>query len=43
MHFMDHPVFKVMDAYQLILLISAHTERHTAQLNEVKRNPSYPK
>ena len=43
-HFMDHPVFKTMDAYQLILLISAHSGRHTAQLNEVKqKNPGYPK
>ena len=42
-HFMDHPVLKTMDAYQWILLLAAHTERHTAQLNEVKQNPNYPK
>ena len=42
-HFMDHPVLKTMDGYQWILLLSAHTERHTAQLNEVKQNPGYPK
>lgn len=42
-HFFDHPVFKTLDAYQFILLIAAHTERHTAQLNEVKLSPNYPK
>jgi len=42
-HFFDHPVFKTMDAYQWILLLSAHSQRHTAQLNEVKANPNFPK
>ncbi len=42
-HFGDHPVLKTMDAYQWILLLSAHTQRHTAQLNEVKANPKFPK
>ena len=42
-HFSQHPVFKTLDAYQFILLMAAHSERHTAQLNEVKQNPNYPK
>jgi DinB superfamily len=42
-HFGDHPVLKTMDAYQWILLISAHSQRHTAQLNEVKANANFPK
>jgi type II secretory pathway pseudopilin PulG len=42
-HFFDHPVMKTMDAYQWILLLSAHSQRHTAQLNEVKANPNFPK
>jgi uncharacterized damage-inducible protein DinB len=42
-HFFDHPVLKTLDAYQWILLISAHSQRHTAQLNEVKANPNFPK
>jgi len=42
-HFFDHPVLKTMDAYQWILLLSAHSQRHTAQLNEVKSNPNFPK
>jgi hypothetical protein len=42
-HFADHPVLKTLDGYQWILLLSAHTQRHTAQLNEVKQSPGYPK
>jgi hypothetical protein len=42
-HFFDHPVLKTMDGYQWILLLSAHTQRHTAQLNEVKANANFPK
>jgi hypothetical protein len=42
-HFGDHPVLKALDGYQWILLISAHSQRHTAQLNEVKANPNFPK
>jgi type II secretory pathway pseudopilin PulG len=42
-HFGDHPVLKTLDAYQWVLLLSAHSQRHTAQLNEVKANPNFPK
>lgn len=42
-HFMPHPVMKTLDGYQWVLLLSAHTGRHTAQLNEVKTNPNFPK
>jgi hypothetical protein len=42
-HFSQHPVFKIMDAYQLILMMAGHCERHTAQLNEVKQNANFPK
>jgi type II secretory pathway pseudopilin PulG len=42
-HFFDHPVLKTLDTYQWILLLSAHSQRHTAQLNEVKANPNFPK
>lgn len=33
----------LLDAYQWMLLISAHSERHTAQLNEVKADSNFPK
>jgi uncharacterized damage-inducible protein DinB len=32
-----------MDAYQMLVLLAAHTERHTAQIEEVKKDPKYPK
>jgi hypothetical protein len=32
-----------LDCYQLVLLMSAHTGRHTEQINEVKANPNFPK
>jgi hypothetical protein len=31
------------DAYEFILLIAAHSERHTNQIKEVKADPNYPK
>ena len=42
-HFGPHPVLGTMDAYQWILLISAHSERHTKQIEEVKADPNFPK
>jgi len=42
-HFAPHPMLGMMDGYQYILLISAHSERHTKQIEEVKADPSYPK
>jgi hypothetical protein len=42
-HFGPHPVLGSLDAYQWILLISAHSERHTKQIEEVKEDPNYPK
>ncbi|MGA8540262.1 MAG: DinB family protein, partial [Terriglobales bacterium] len=42
-HFAPHPVFGTLDAYQWILLISAHSERHTKQIEEVKADPNFPK
>lgn len=32
-----------LDSYQLVLLLSSHTGRHTEQINEVKANPNFPK
>jgi len=33
----------LMDAYQFLLLLAAHSARHTAQIREVESNPNYPK
>jgi len=42
-HFGPHPLLGALDAYQWILLISAHSERHTKQIEEVKADPNFPK
>lgn len=34
--------YQVMDGYQWILAASAHTERHTKQILEVKADPKFP-
>ena len=31
-----------LDAYQWLLFISAHSERHTKQILEVKADPNFP-
>ena len=41
-HAAPHPVFKVLDGYQWLLLLSGHSARHTAQIEEVKTSPGYP-
>ncbi len=41
-HSTDGPAGK-MDSYQFLLLLSAHSSRHTAQIREVEANPDYPK
>ena len=42
-HAIDSPVGKKLDAYQWLLFISAHSERHTKQIDEVKADPKFPK
>jgi hypothetical protein len=42
-HFGPHPLLGTLDGYQWILLISAHSERHTKQIEEVKADPNFPK
>jgi uncharacterized damage-inducible protein DinB len=37
-----HPVFKMLDGYQWLLLLSGHSARHTAQIEEVKASNGYP-
>lgn len=41
-HGAPHPVFKMLDGYQWIMLLSGHAARHTAQIEEVKTSPGYP-
>ena len=42
-HFFDHPVFGPLDGYQWLLLLGTHSARHTAQIEEVKADPNFPK
>jgi hypothetical protein len=42
-HVGPHPVLKVLDGYQWLLLMSAHSARHVAQMAEVKADPNFPK
>jgi DinB superfamily len=41
-HVTDSPMGK-LDGYEFVLLIAAHSERHTKQINEVKADPNFPK
>ena len=41
-HVARHPLLKDLDGVQWLLLISAHTDRHIAQIEEVKLPPGYP-
>lgn len=41
-HVGESPIGPV-DAYQWLLFIGAHTERHLAQIREVKASPQFPK
>lgn len=42
-HAIDSPLGKKLDAYQWVLFVSAHCERHTKQILEVKADPNFPK
>jgi uncharacterized damage-inducible protein DinB len=39
----ENPFQQPMDAYQWVLFIAAHSERHTKQIAEVKADPNFPK
>lgn len=41
--FRKNPTLGELDAYQWMLLITAHTERHLAQAKEVMADPNFPK
>ena len=42
-HATDSPMGVKLDGYQWVLLIAAHSERHTKQMLEVKADPNFPK
>jgi len=42
-HVADSPLGQPLDAYEWLLFIGAHSERHTKQILEVKASADYPK
>jgi hypothetical protein len=42
-HVVDSPLGQPLDAYEWLLFISAHSDRHTQQILEVKADPNCPK
>ena len=42
-HVVDSGLLGKIDAYERILFVAAHSERHTKQLLEVKADPKFPK
>ena len=42
-HATESPLKKELDAYQWVLFVSAHCERHTKQIHEVKADAGFPK
>jgi DinB family protein len=42
-HVIDHPVLGSLDAYEWVLAVAAHTERHRKQILELKADPNFPK
>jgi DinB family protein len=42
-HALDSPLGQKLDAYEWVLFIAAHSERHTKQINEVRADPNFPK
>lgn len=42
-HVAPSPLGAPLDGYQFLVLLSAHTKRHTLQIEEVKADPNYPK
>ncbi|HMH33212.1 MAG TPA: DinB family protein [Puia sp.] len=42
-HYSNHAVMGRIDDYQALLLIAAHSRRHTLQIEEVMANPNFPK
>jgi hypothetical protein len=42
-HYITHPAFGTLDCYQGLLLLAAHSVRHTEQIEEVIASPNFPK
>jgi hypothetical protein len=41
--FTPHPLLGEIDCYRCLLLLALHPARHAAQIEEIKRDPAFPK
>lgn len=41
-HYFIHPALGTLDAYQAVLVMAAHVERHRKQIDEIKANSGFP-
>jgi hypothetical protein len=42
-HFLPGTPIGTLDAYEMLIFLAAHSERHTLQVEEVMANPNFPK
>ncbi|MEZ0609155.1 DinB family protein [Fibrella sp. WM1] len=42
LHFFEHPMLGTLDAYQTLLVIASHGERHRKQIEEIKASAGFP-
>jgi hypothetical protein len=42
-HYLTHPAFGTLDLYNGLILLAAHSVRHTEQIEEVMASPGFPK
>jgi hypothetical protein len=42
-HYFKHPTLGMIDVYQGLVFLAAHSERHTEQIEEVMTDPNFPK
>lgn len=42
-HFADNPVMGVIDGYQWLIFLNAHSQRHLDQIKQIKADPNFPK
>ena len=42
-HFLQYPSLGLVDNYQFLLMMAAHTRRYTIQIEEIKSSPDFPK
>ncbi|WP_375444556.1 DinB family protein [uncultured Fibrella sp.] len=41
-HYFEHPFLGTLDAYQAVLLLASHGERHRKQIEDIKADPGFP-